>query len=243
MTSTSSFAGENHILKAFDEDTIRRLTPHLERVELSLGEYIFHANTKITHAYFPERSVVSLVATTSKGESSEIAVIGREGLVGWQITMGTSYSPYECMIQIADGGYKLPARVLLEEFRRSDTAHDIVLAFVNKLMVQMSQTTLCNGRHTVEERLCRWLLMSHDRVDGDEIGLTHEFLSVMLGVTRVSVTIAARSLQAIGHISYTRGKITITDRKGLVEGSCECYTIVQREYDRPFGDRNTADRN
>jgi CRP-like cAMP-binding protein len=233
MPRNGHYSGVNHILNAFDEDTMGRLSPHLEHVELELGEFLYHPHTEITHVYFPEKSMVSLVATTSDGRSSEIGIVGREGFVGWEVIMGDDSSPNECIIQIANSGHLLPASVLVEEFYRCGTAHDVLLSFVNKLIIKISQTTLCNKLHLVEERLCRRLLMCHDRVDGDTIMLTHEFLAGMLGVTRASVTMSASALQAAGLIKYTRGNITILDREGLLDLACECYNIVKTAYDRP----------
>lgn len=237
MEGSTSLSSPNMILSAFDQATIDRLTPDLERIELPLGFSLYRPHEEITHVYFPENSMASIVATTADGESCEVGVVGNEGAVGLQVLMGARTSPHEAMIQIANGGYRLPVNVLLKEFNRCEDAHDILLSFVNKLMIQMSQTTLCNRLHSVEERLSRWLLMCYDRVPTTPLGLTQEFLGIMLGVTRVSVTLAASNLQSIGHIKYTRGSITITDREGLEDISCECYRIVKDEYDRPENKR------
>lgn len=232
MNYDMPFLTNNLVLTALPQDALERLLPNLERVELPLGKNLFRAHEEIKHVYFPECAIASMFANTSEGESSEIAIIGREGAVGLDILMGTDSSPHDCVVQIPDGGYRISTAALREEFRGCDEAHDIFLLFLHKLMTQISQTTLCNRLHSLDERLPRWLLMCHDRIDGDEVALTQEFLALMLGVSRVSITAAASALQNIGHITYSRGRITINDRAGLEDSACECYQIVKKEYER-----------
>lgn len=232
MDDALSFSSKNHILKALPAESIKRLHPHLERVDLPLGKSLYRPYEPIMHIYFPENSMASIVANTAGGQSTEIGVVGREGAVGLDALMGVDSSPHECMIQIANSGYRIPTAVIREEFKLCGPVHDLLLRFVNKLMAQIGQTTLCNRLHTLDERLSRWLLMCHDRVEGDQLDLTQEFLAIMLGVTRVSVTLSASSLQTIGYIKYNRGHITVVDREGLEDSACECYQVVKKVYDR-----------
>lgn len=223
---------KNYILKALPEKVFERLLPGLERVDLPHGEYLFRSHEKITHVYFLDDAMASVVASTESGQSAEVGVIGHEGAAGLDVLMGADTVPYECMIQIPNGGCRIKTGAIKKEFETDSTARQQLLRFIHKFMVQISQTALCNRLHTVEERLSRWLLMCHDRVEGDKINLTQEFLAVMLGVTRTSVTLSAIALQDMGFIKYSRGTITIVDRRGLEKFSCECYRIVKAEYDR-----------
>jgi CRP-like cAMP-binding protein len=209
-----------------------RLSAHLEPVELPSGRFLYQSLEPITHIYFPNYSVASIVANTSGGRSAEVGIIGCEGAVGLDVLMSVNSSPNECMIQIPGDGLRLPTAIVREEFNLCGTVHVALLRFIHKLMIQISQTTLCNRLHPIEERLSRWLLMSHDRVGGDEISLTQEFLATMLGVNRPSVSISARILQTKGCIKYSRGHITVINRHGLEELACECYRIVKNEYNR-----------
>jgi CRP-like cAMP-binding protein len=175
--------------------------------------------------------MASIIATTSEGQSTEIGVVGREGVVGLEVILGADSSPHESMIQIPNKAYRISTPAIREEFKLCGELQDLVLRFTSRLMVQIGQTTLCNRLHTLDERLSRWLLMCHDRVGGDQLALTQEFLAIMLGVTRVSVSIAATGLQSLGYIKYTRGHINIIDREGLEDATCECYAIVRRAYE------------
>lgn len=232
MHDLISFKPTNHLLKAMTREAIKRLWPDLESVDLPLGTQLYRPYQAIEHVYFPEGSMASIVANTKLGESTEVGVVGREGAVGLDVLMGRDSSPHESMIQIANGGYRIGTAAMRKEFRRGGHVHDAMLLFVYKLMSQISQTTLCNRLHSLSERLSRWLLLCHDRVYGDQLDLTQEFIGIMLGATRVSVTVAASELQTAGFIKYTRGHITILDRKGLEDSTCECYAAVKREYDR-----------
>lgn len=223
---------KNHLLLGLSEDAFERLRPHLEHQDAPHGKILYDAFQKITHVYFPEASVASIVAHTAEGQSCEIGIVGREGAVGLETLFGIDQLPHNAFIQIPDGCFRLPVAVLRSEFNEFRVTRDQLLLFNYKLMMQVSQTTLCNRLHSVEERLIRWLLLCHDRVDGDILLLTQEFLSIMLGVSRVSVTLSARTLQSTGYISYRRGVITIHDRAALEELTCDCYAIVRREYDQ-----------
>lgn len=239
MDTTKPFSTRNHILKELSADSLARLRPHIERLDLKLGANLFRPNEEITHVYFPEGAMASIVANTERGQSCEIGVVGREGAVGLDVLMGADSSPHESMIQIANSVYRIPTAVIRKEFKRGEETQDLLLRFINKLMIQISQTTLCNRLHSVDERLSRWLLMCHDRVDNSHLELTQEFLAIMLGVTRVSVTLSASSLQTIGYIKYTRGNITVLDRQGLEDSACECYKVVKTEYERVDGKRRS----
>lgn len=233
MNDASPINCRNSILQSLTPEAYERWKPHLELIDISLGTSLYRPDEEITHVYFPENSMASIVANTSSGQSCEVGVVGYEGATGLQVIMGARSSPHNCMVQIADRAYRLPAAVMRREFNLCGPTHDCILSFMNKLLIQVSQTTLCNRLHSVEERLARWLLMCHDRVTSSRLELTQEFLAIMLGVTRVSVTISASALQMIGYIKYTRGNITIVDHEGLEDLTCECYAVVKKAYDRP----------
>ncbi|MFL6468592.1 MAG: Crp/Fnr family transcriptional regulator [Pyrinomonadaceae bacterium] len=222
------------LLKNLPADVSERLAPHLERIDGHLNLKLYEPYETITHIYFPVNAIGSIVASTEAGQMAEVGLVGNEGAVGIDIAMGTDKSPHKSMIQIAGPVLRMSADKFLEEFRRAGIFHDRVLSFIQKMYAQVSQTTLCNRLHHVEERLPRWLLMCDDRIAGNVLPLTQEFIALMLGTSRVSVTRAAIDLQDIGYIRYVRGRITILDRAGLEDGSCECYAIVKREYDREY---------
>jgi len=224
----------NRILKNLPSDVSERLSPHLNMIDAHLDMKIYEPYEPITHVYFPINSIASIVASTQAGQMAEVGVVGNEGAGGIDVAMGVDKSPHQSMVQIAGPFQRIEAKHFLEEFGRCGIFHDRILNFVQKMYAQISQTTLCNRLHHVEERLPRWLLMCHDRIAGDVIPLTQEFIALMLGTSRVSVTRAAIDLQEIGYIKYVRGRITILDRPGLEDGACECYKIVKREYDREY---------
>jgi cAMP-binding proteins - catabolite gene activator and regulatory subunit of cAMP-dependent protein kinases len=232
MTAPKPTQTRNYLLNAFEPDTQARLSKHLEPFDAALGINLYMPYEKINYIYFPNSSIASIVANTEDGRSTEIGVVGCEGAVGLEVLMGSSSSPHESMIQIANGAHRILPQMLLEEFNRSESTRKILLGFVNKLMIQISRTTLCNRLHSVEQRLARWLLMCDDRIEGDHLYLTQEFLAVMLGVARTSVTLAAIELQSTKSIHYKRADITVLDRKELENAACECYQIVKDEYDR-----------
>ena len=222
----------NRILGALPDEEYARLDPHLMPVTLGLRQIINKPHEPITHVYFPENAMISLVANTSDGASVEVGVVGREGVAGVPALLGVDATPNESMVQIADGALKMRAEVARAEFKRGGVFQDLVLRYVQANTVQISQTALCNRVHSVEERLARWLLMTRDRAASDELMMTQEFLSMMLGCRRSGVTDAAITLQADGYINYRRGHITITDGPGLEGASCECYAVVTAEYAR-----------
>jgi len=232
LSKLSKNSVKNQILNTLSEEDFLRLEEHLERVDLPSGKYLYRAHEPITHVYFPNYAVASIVASTSAGRSTEVGIIGGEGAVGLDVLMSVDASPNECMIQIPGDGWRMPTAAVRDEFKLCGDIHVTLLRFIYKLIIQISQTTLCNRLHSIEERLSRWLLMSHDRVDGDKLNLTQEFLAIMLGVNRPSVSLSAISLQDLGYIRYSRGTIHIINRQALEELTCECYRIVKNEYNR-----------
>jgi CRP-like cAMP-binding protein len=222
---------QNHILASLPPEEYERLAPHLEPVELPLGKVIQEAGGKITHVYFLERSMVSLVSHTPEGDSVEVGIVGFEGMVSISAILGVDKSPHEMLVQVNDGAMRLPVGVLLDEFKRAGVLHDKLLRYTQGLLLQTSQIAVCNAKHTLSERLARWLLMSHDRCVCEVLPFTHEFLSLMLGVRRAGVTSAAIILQTEELIRYRRGHIKIIDRQGLEEHTCDCYEVVKAEFD------------
>jgi CRP-like cAMP-binding protein len=222
----------NRILAALPDEEYARLDPHLMPVNLSLRQIIYKPLEPIKHIYFPENAMISIVTTSSEGVSVEVGVVGREGVTGIPALLGVDATPNESMVQIADGALKMRAEVAREEFKRGGVFQDLILRYIQANTIQIGQSVACNRLHSIDERLARWLLMTHDRAASDELMLTQEFLSMMLGVRRAGVTDAAITLQADGYINYKRGHITILDRAGLEEASCECYSVVKAEHDR-----------
>jgi CRP-like cAMP-binding protein len=219
----------NRLLAALPREEYEGLSPHLEMVRLTPGNTLYHAGDAVRHAYFPIGGMISLLATTEGGRSIEIAMIGTEGMAGVPLILGRGAAPYEVMVQLAGTALRVRGDVLRAAFNRGGRVQEILLRYTHALFTQVAQSAACNRFHTVEERLCRWLLVSRDRVQTDTIRLTQEFLSHMLGAPRSSVTEVAGALQSEGLISYSRGKITILDRRGLEAAACECYRLVREE--------------
>ena len=227
----------NRILAALPPEDYERLAPHLEPVALPFNQTIYRPHEPITHVYFPEDAMISIVATTAQGESVEVGVVGREGMTGSSALIGAdSSTPNESMVQLANGGLRMRSEVVREEFRRGGALQDLLLRFMQAYTTQVGRSAACNRLHSVEERLARWLLMTHDRAASDELALTQDFLAMMLGCRRAGVTAAAITLQGDGMIRYGRGHITILDRAKLEDFTCECYGIVRAEYDRLLKD-------
>ena len=198
---------------------------------MPLGQILYESGSALSHVYFPTSSIVSLLYVMENGASAEIAVAGNEGLVGVSLFMGGDTTPSRAVVQSAGRGYRLPAKIVKEEFSRAPVMH-LLLRYTQALITQMSQTAVCNRHHTLDQQLCRWLLLSLDRLDGDELLMTQELTANMLGVRREGVTEAALQLQSSGLIRYARGRISVLDRPGLEARSCECYSVVKKEYDR-----------
>jgi CRP-like cAMP-binding protein len=227
-------AGENRLLVALPRDEHDRLLPHLEKVPLPLKDILYEANGPIAHVYFPLTGVVSLVIMDG-GFTLEVGIIGNEGMVGTPLFLGADRSPTRAIAQIPGEALRMDAKVFHKEMGRGGPLYGLVQRYTQAMINQISQSIVCNHRHSVEKRMCRWLLMSHNRVGADEFLLTHEFLAQMLGVCRPTVTIVAGALQKEGLISYHRGRITVLDRKGLEAACCECYEVVAKELDRLLG--------
>ena len=227
--------GENRLLAALPRDEYDRLRPHLEKVSLPLRDILYEANGPIPHVFFPLHGVVSLVILMDGDVSLEVGTIGNEGMVGTPVFLGSDSSPTRAISQVPGEALRMETEVFQEEMRRGGPLYGLVQRYTQAMINQISQSTVCNHRHSVQKRMCRWLLMSHDRVGVDEFPLTQEFLAQMLGVRRPTVTAVAGTLQKAGLISYHRGKLTVLDRKGLEAASCECYEVVARELDRLLG--------
>ena len=222
----------NDLLASLPEAEWQRWQPQLERVELKLGQVLYESGTTMHHVYFPTNSFDSLLYVMEDGASAEIAVVGHEGVVGISIFMGGGSTPSRAVVQSAGWGFRLRAAVIKEEFARSMPVLHLLLRYTQALITQMAQTAVCNRHHSLDQQLCRWLLLSMDRLQGTELVMTQELIANMLGVRREGVTEAALRLQKAGLISYARGHIQILNRPGLEQRTCECYSVVKQEYDR-----------
>lgn len=222
----------NRILAALPADACERIQPHLKTVPLALGEVIYEAHGTLSHVYFPTTAIVSLLYTMENGTSAEMGVVGCDGVVGIAVFMGGDTTPNRAVVQNAGDAFQLELRYFREEFRRVGELHRLLLLYTQALLTQMSQTAVCNRLHSVEQQLCRCLLLSHDRLESDELVMTQELIASMLGVRREGVSVAANRLQRAGLIRYKRGHITILDRPGLEAKVCECYQVVKTECDR-----------
>lgn len=222
----------NHLLAALPDAEWQRWMPQLEPVDLPLGKVLYESGAPMAHLYFPTSAIVSLLYVLENGASAEIAVVGYEGVVGVSIFMGGGSTPSRAVVQSAGKGYRLRASLVKAEFDRAGPVMHVMLRYTQALITQMSQTAVCNRHHSLDEQLCRWLLLSLDRLEGSELAMTQELIANMLGVRREGVTEAAAKLQRAGMIRYTRGRITVLDRPELEKRTCECYAVVKREYDR-----------
>jgi CRP-like cAMP-binding protein len=225
---------QNHLLEALPAEDYERLLPHLEPVPLPLGWVVNESGRPQRHVYFPTTSIISLLYVLEDGSSAEIAVAGNDGVIGIALFMGGETTPSRAVVQSAGYGYRLRASVLKNEFGQGGALQYLLLRYTQALITQMAQTAVCNRHHSVEQQLCRWLLLSLDRLPSNKLSMTQELIANMLGVRREGVTAAAGRLQAAGLINYSRGKITVLDRPALEHQVCECYEVVKREYDRLF---------
>jgi CRP-like cAMP-binding protein len=233
-------ARDNRLLGALETASRKRIDPHLEPIGLKLGTIVCEAGGLLKHAYFPQGSVLSLLTVLENGSAIETANIGREGAFGLFAAMYSRASFNRCLVQLEGAMVRCPIELLQSEFKRSEHVRDLFVSYSETLLSQVQQTVACNAMHTTEEKMCRWLLMMHDRADGEALPYTHEFLSHMLGANRKSVTLAAQSMQTAGLISYRRGKIQVLDRPGLEKASCECYAIVRERFDAFLTPPSTA---
>jgi CRP-like cAMP-binding protein len=222
----------NHLLARLPEHELERWLPHLETVEMPLGQVLYEAGGRLNHVYFPTSAIVSLLYVMEDGGSAEIAVVGFEGIVGISIFMGGQSTPSRAVVQSAGAGFRLSSSTMMKEFNLAGAVLHLFLRYTQALITQMSQTAACNRHHTLDQQLCRWLLLSLDRLHSNELVMTQELIANMLGVRREGVTEAAGRLHKAGIITYLRGRITVLDRKRLEERTCECYAVVKREYDR-----------
>jgi CRP-like cAMP-binding protein len=232
-----STAKQNHLLAALPEAEWQRWLPELEPVEMPLGHVLYESGVTLTHVYFPTTAIVALLYVMQDGASAEIAVIGNEGLVGISSFMGGDSTPSRAVVQSAGQGFRMKAEILKREFARSVPVLHVLLRFTQALLTQMAQTAVCNRHHSVDQQLCRWLLLSLDRLQGEELAMTQELIANMLGVRREGVTESALKLQKAGIIRYSRGRITVLDRTELEKRTCECYAVVKKEYDRLLPDQ------
>jgi CRP-like cAMP-binding protein len=222
----------NHLLAALPIAISSRWLPHLEPAELHLGQVLYESGGTLSHVYFPTTAIVSLLYVMENGASAEIAVVGNEGLVGISLFMGGESTPSRAVVQSAGHGFRLNAKMMKDEFNLAGPVLHLLLRYTQALITQMAQTAVCNRHHSLDQQLCRWLLLSLDRLQGDELVMTQELIANMLGVRREGVTEGALKLQHAGLIRYSRGRITVLDRAGLETRTCECYAVVKREYDR-----------
>ena len=225
-------ATSNGILAALSKPILRQLEGKLRPVPLEIGKILYEPDETIEQVYFVTEGIISLLATLEDGASVEAGVIGPEGMLGIPIVLSAKSSPHLALVQGSGHAMKMTARDLRDAIKKDGVFLDLLLRYINAMFVQVAQTAACNRLHTVEERLARWLLLTHDRVKHDEFILTQEFISRMLGVRRAGVNVSANSLRQDGLIDYRRGKVTILNRKGLERASCECYVTVKQEYDR-----------
>ena len=232
---------QNHLLRALPAAESARLLPHLELVSMPLGDVLYESGSQLRFVYFPTTSIVSLLYVMEDGASAEIAVVGHEGMVGVALFMGGETTPSRAVVQSAGHAYRLKGQLLKEEFHRAAALQYLLLRYTQALLTQMAQTAVCNRHHSVDQQLCRWLLLSLDRLASDELVMTQDLIANMLGVRREGVTEAAGKLQKLGVIRYSRGRIEITDLAGLRAASCECYGRVKMHYDRLLDHENHID--
>jgi CRP-like cAMP-binding protein len=222
----------NHILRSLKHEQYARLLPSSQCVSLSTGEILFEAGDRISDLYFLESGMASLLSTTENGSTVEVGMVGNEGFVGSAFLLKSNRMPYRSMIQIAGQATKIKARAVLDQFEENTDFRNLVLKYLHLVLTQVSQSALCNRFHSLEARLCRWLMISREIINSDEIPLTQELIAQMLGVARTGVTMTAGVLQQSGLIRYRRGQITILDREALAAAACECYRILRQEFDR-----------
>lgn len=232
MPDTDYAPQQNYLLAALSGIEQERLYPHLQLVPMPLGKVLYESGDVLRHVYFPTNSIVSLLYVLADGASAEISVVGNEGLIGIALFMGGETTPSRAIVQSAGSAYRLPAQMLKDEFHRNGEAQLLLLRYTQSLITQMAQTAVCNRHHSVDQQLCRWLLLSLDRLASNRLVMTQELIANMLGVRREGVTEAAGKLDKLGVIRYARGRITVLDRPKLERLCCECYAVVKKESDR-----------
>jgi CRP-like cAMP-binding protein len=230
---------QNHLLAALPAEIFERIFPHLELISMPLGEVLYESGGQLQYVYFPTTAIVSLHYLLESGASAEIAGVGNEGVLGISLLMGGNTTPSLATVQTAGFGYRLQRRLMLEEFNRAGPMMRLMLRYTQALLTQISQTAVCNRHHSIEQQLCRWLLLTLDRLPSQELTITQELIAGMLGVRREGITEAAGNLQRAGLISYRRGHITVVDRAGLESRACECYNVVKKEFHRLLSDQGS----
>jgi CRP-like cAMP-binding protein len=220
------------LLAALPHSDFQRLAPHLEYRELKLGDVLYEPGVQMRYVYFPTTAIVSLLYVMTDGASAEIAIVGNEGILGISLFMGGETTPSRAVVQSAGFGFRMRAQLLKDEFGRFGPMMHVLLRYTQALITQMAQTAVCNRHHTIDQQLCRWLLLSLDRLASNQLTMTQELIANMLGVRREGVTEAAGKLQQAGLITYRRGRVTVLDREGVQRRSCECYAVVKKEFDR-----------
>ena len=230
----------NRLLSALPEPALQQWAAHLEEVDMPLGQVLYESGGELSHVYFPATSVVALLYVLENGASAEFAVVGNEGIVGVSLFMGGNSTPSRAVVQSAGRGFRLPAKVLMEAFEQGGPVTHLLLRYTQALITQMAQTAVCNRHHSVDQQLCRWLLLSLDRLATNQLLMTQELIANMLGVRREGVSEAALALQKASLITYARGHITVIDRPALERRSCECYAVVKQEYDRLLPDKQAT---
>ena len=233
---SSHSPNQNHLLAALPTAEFERLAPHLELVPMPLGEILYEPGEQMQHAYFPTTAIVSLHYVMESGASAESAGVGNEGVVGISLFMGGNTTPSSAVVQTAGHGYRMESRLLKQEFDRAGLMQRLLLRYTQALITQMFQTAACNRHHSIEQQLCRWLLLTLDRLPSNELVMTHELVASMLGVRREGISEAAGKLQQAGFIRYRRGHITVLERSGLEARVCECYAVVKKELNRLLSD-------
>lgn len=225
----------NKLLATLSQEEYERLLPNMEHMPLPYKQIIYGPNEPIKHVYFPKSGIISLLTVLGDGGTVEVATVGNEGMIGIPLLLGVDQTPAETIVQVPGECLRMKVDVFRKEVFPGSPLHNLLLRYTQALINQIAQTAACNRLHSVEERACRWLLLSHDRVDSDQFPITQEFLAQMLGVRRASVSVVAAILQKAGLIRYHRGNMTILDRQGLEDGSCECYQVLKQEYTRLLG--------
>jgi len=231
---------QNRLLAALPMDEWQSWRPKLEHVQLSLGQILYESGCAQSHVYFPVNSIISLLYVMEDGASAEIAVVGNEGMVGVSLLLGGESTPSRAVVQSAGDAFRVNAGTIKDAFNEAGPLQHLLLRYTQALITQMAQTAVCNRHHSLDQQLCRWLLLSLDRLEGSELQMTQELIANMLGVRREGVTAAALKLQAAGLIRYARGRVHVLDRAGLEERTCECYRVVKREYDRLLPEKEAS---
>lgn len=243
LISAQHTPNQNHLLAALPAETFERILPHLEPISMPLGNVLYESGGQLQHVYFPTTAIVSLHYIMEDGASSEIAGVGNEGVLGISLFMGGNTTPSRATVYTGGHGYRIKARLIMEEFNRNGPLMRLMLRYTQALITQMSQTAVCNRHHSVEQQLCRWLLLTLDRLPSNELTMTQELIAGMLGVRREGITEIAGNLQREGLISYRRGHITVLDRVRLESHACECYAVVKKEFHRLLRDTITPKNN